>query len=239
MREASLVEHYARLAALGQSRHFGKLDGAAARTLARATTFRTVGAGRSLWRAGDRATAAMQIVDGAVLIMAARADGREVALGVFGPGESIGLTAVLGGTPYPASALALAPHTRVLVIHATALHEAMALDAACERAVRTALIDHSATLRMQVDVLAAGSVPARLATFLLYLGDRFGTITATGGVQVPMALPKTVLAKAIATRAETVMRCLAAWKRQRIAVVGRTGIELRARGRLAELAQQG
>lgn len=236
-REPSLVELHARQAALTRCRHFNKLDGAPARALARATSFRDVDAGDTLWRAGDMAAAAMQILDGAVLIMAGRPDGREVALGVFGPGECVGLTAALAGTPYPATALVLAPRTRVLVMHAGALHEVMAAYPACERAVRTALMDHSQTLRTQVDVLAAGGVAARLATFLLFLGERFGQPTDGGVVHVPLTIPRTVLAKAIATRAETVMRCLASWKRQRIAVVGRDGIELRARGRLVELAE--
>ena len=231
-----LVALHARLQALGRARHFRDLDGAAARALTRSATIVDATVGRTLWRAGDPATAAMQILDGAVMIMAPRRNGDEVVLGVFGAGECIGLTAALGRTPYPASPIALTPIVRLLAIPTVALHEAMHAFPACERAARAALLDHSSSLRVQVDVLAAGSVPARLATFLLYLGEKFGAPSPSGATLIPLAVPRTLLARAIATRAETIMRCLAAWKRQRIAFVTRAGIELRAPARLHELA---
>lgn len=234
--EQELVALHARLHALGRARHFRELDGAAARALIRSATLLDVRAGRSLWRAGDPGLAAMQILDGAVMILAPRRNGDEVALGVFGPGECIGLAAALGRTPYPASPVALASHTRLLAIPAAALHEAMQLFPDCERAARAALLDHGSSLRLQVDVLAAGGVAARLATFLIYLGEKFGAPTPRGGLQIPLPVPRTLLARAIASRPETVMRCLAAWKRQRVVVASRTDIELRAPGRLHELA---
>lgn len=230
-----LVALHARLQALTRARHFRELDGGAARALIRTATIVEAPAGRVLWRAGDPGTAAMQILDGAVMILAPRRNGDEVALGVFGPGECIGLAAALGRTPYPASPVTLTPVTRLLAIPTPTLHEAMQEFPACERAARAALLDHGASLRLQVDVLAAGSVPARLATFLLYLGEKFGVPTPSGAVHISLQVSRTLLAHAIATRPETVIRCLAAWKRQRVVFASRAGIELRAPGRLHEL----
>jgi CRP-like cAMP-binding protein len=230
------VEQQALTERLRRARHFRTLPPVAMRTLVDVARVRSMRAGEVLWRAGDAGTGFTFVDRGLVMISTPRSNGGAAVLGVFGPDDCVGISAVLARAPYPADAVALAPDTRVLVFPAAAVLAAVEGHRACADLVQAAVTDHTAALRMKIEILSAGTVPARVAAFLLYLGSRFGHPHAMGSVSIPVMVTRAQIAQIVAARPETVIRAFAAWRRQRIVATGPEGFELKAVGRLHAIA---
>ena len=135
--------------------------------LAAETHARRYHEGEAIWRAQDPATHFVLIHRGLVQIL--RGGASPTVLALFGPRESIGDTAAIEGTGYPADAVALSPFVEVLLVPAPPVREAMEKDASLAASIRQALLAHGRALHAKIDVLSAGEVPARLATLLLVL----------------------------------------------------------------------
>lgn len=198
----------ARLAALDL---FAGLDDDALARLARGTRQRRLQAGELLWRAADAAGFFAVIEAGVVEIRQTTPSGEGVVMGLFRTGEAIGLPAALERGHFPADAVALGDAVALLSIRADALHEALAGSVAMGRAVRRALLEHTAALRAKIDIVSAGSVPRRLAALMVYLIERFGRPAADGAVMVDVALTREDIAQLVSARVETVIRILSRW----------------------------
>src|SRR4051812_22369028 len=109
---------------LRAARLFRGVDPALVAQFANASRSSLLQEGAYVWRAGEMAHDFVVIQRGLIQIERRTASGEPAILGVFGPRESIGDAAVLGGTAYPADAIVASEHARVLrvsrdlVIHA-------------------------------------------------------------------------------------------------------------------------
>jgi CRP-like cAMP-binding protein len=125
-------------------------------------------AGQTLFRRGDPGEGMLLVLDGLVRLHLSSAAGREVSLGLVGPGEPLGEIALIDGGPRSADATALTPVQALLIRHA----DAAALIAA-DAAVATALLRTlAARLRRttdQVEAVSLQALPQRLAGALLRL----------------------------------------------------------------------
>ncbi|MBP8810867.1 MAG: Crp/Fnr family transcriptional regulator [Kofleriaceae bacterium] len=181
--------------------------------LATRANVRELAAGDALWREGDPAVAFHLIVTGLVTIRRSLASGAEVIVAIFGPRENVGDTAALEGTRYPAEAIVSSTTATIIKLDATHVLALSAQSAELSLALQRALCRHSAALRTKVEILAAGSVRARLANLFLHLATRFGDDLPDGTVVIPIALPRATLASLVSARVETVIRALGPWEK--------------------------
>ncbi len=86
-------------------------------------------------------------------------------------------------------------------------------DAQFAQDVNRLLVRHTAVLRAKIDIVAAGSVPKRLAALLLYLLERFGSVRADGIGRIPIVLTRLQISELVDARIETVIRILSRWQK--------------------------
>lgn len=221
---------------LQTSAPFSSASDALLDALAAEASVAKVRAGGAVWREGDAATAFTVIQHGLVAIRRAAAGGEDTLLGIFGPREAIGLSAVLERGVYPADAVALSEDVEVIRVRAAPVLEALPHDSALAMGVNDALLAHTRALRSKIDVMSAGPVPRRLAALFLHLADRFGDEDETGGLLVPVGISRTGLARLVGARPETVMRALSTWRRSRLLTDAEAGtFRFRSRRGLEEL----
>ncbi|MFO0635101.1 MAG: Crp/Fnr family transcriptional regulator [Nannocystaceae bacterium] len=180
-----------------------------------------------LWRAGEPASALTIIRRGLVQIVK---HGAPVStLGLFGPRECPGLVAVLGPGRYPADALAVSERLELIHVPAPELQAVLEHDHALAEAARRQLVAASQMLLAKIDMLTAGEVPQRLATLFLHLADRFGDTFSEGETRIPVVLSRTVLARLVGARSETVIRVMTRWEREGALSTERDGFVIRDR----------
>lgn len=219
---------------------FGALGDDDAATLAREACIRRLEEDERLWRAGSPGAGFALVQQGLVLISAPRADGDRAVFGLFGPGECVGIAAALDGSRYPADAIAFTKHLEVLWIPAPALRLLASASPGVARAIQQALLAHTSALRIKIEILSAGKVPARIASLLLHLAERFGAPAPRGGTRVDLPISRQSLAQLVSARTETVIRILGTWKRAGVVASDARGFLLHdldalrvARGELA------
>lgn len=200
---------------------------------------RTLRADELLWRAGDAAHYFTIVVRGLVRVERSTPSGEQSIVAIFGPRESIGETAAVRGEPYPASALATSASVEVLQLAADSVRAAMERDPRVAEAIHAVVLSHTDALRAKIDIMSAGSVPARLASLLLHLAERFGDEDEAGSTRIPVQLSRTALARLISARVETVIRTLSAWQRAGLVRSSEAGFEIADCARLRELVTKG
>jgi CRP/FNR family cyclic AMP-dependent transcriptional regulator len=170
---------------LGRERHYAKGD--------------------TLVHEHDDAGGVLVILAGRVVV-STLADGRDVNLGVAGPGDILGELAALRGRPRTAT---LTAGEAVLARAVPAMEfRKFILTAPGAAAV---LLDHAFDLLQDADAqrrdLAAFDVPTRLARRLLELEERFGTPAGPGRTE--LALTQDELAAWVGASREAVSKALA------------------------------
>lgn len=212
-----------RAVALLRSSHFLRaVPSEVVERMAARATVRELVSGDLLWREGDAAQAFHVIASGLVTVRRCLASGAEVVVAIFGARENVGDTAALEGSRYPACAVVSSSTATIVRLDAAVVLEQAVVSAELSLALQQALCRHAAALRTKVEILAAGSVRARLANLFLHLATRFGDEAADGTVVVPVAMPRTTLASLVSARTETVIRALRPWERSGV-VVTRSG----------------
>ncbi len=148
------------------------------------------------------------VVAGAVRLAAVAPNGREVVVGLLGPGEAFGEVALLGGGPSPVEARAVGEETAVLAIPPGVLRELFRrLPAAAEELLRiVAGRLHETTVALEEAL--AHDVPTRLGLRLRRLAETHGEGTPEG-VALPPRLTQEELARMVGTTRESVNRALA------------------------------
>lgn len=204
-------------------------------SLSRASHRRAVTRGGALFVEGAPSLDALVILRGLVKVVRQSADGAETILGLFGPREPVGLAAVLEGTPYPATALALSERVEVLCIPRPILLDLMTRDPRWTLSLNEALLQHTMVLRTKIDVMSAGAVSQRLAVLLTALADRFGDELEDGTVFLPVALSRGELSSLVGARAETTIRVLSRWRKRGWLSTTRDGVVLHDTSKLKAL----
>ncbi len=223
--------------AILRARPFRGLDRALARRLAEVASVHRLSQGEHAWRQGQRAEHVHVVLRG-VLELQRGVPGAETTLvALFGPGETPAVPAVLEQRPYGGTAYAATPVTEVLRVHAAPILEELPRSPELAMAVNRALLDHCRLLHAKVDVLAAGTVPRRLATLMLDLADRFGDEMEDGSWFVPLALSRGQIATYVGARVETVIRCCTGWERAGILGKRADGIAIPCRAGMTAIAR--
>jgi CRP/FNR family transcriptional regulator, cyclic AMP receptor protein len=192
--------------------------------------------GEVIFLEGDEGTSLCLIAEGRIRIQLTGADGREVVINVYGPGEIFGEMALLDGEPRSADAIAQEA-SRVFWLQRDDFaafldshpHAAMTMLASLSRRLRhTTRVVQDATFR---------DVPARLARVLLDLAARHGQVIEPG-VRIENRLTQGELAAMVGASRETVNRALRGfeqrglirWEANRILIAQPEQLRARAEG---------
>ena len=170
-------------------------------------------AGERLWRRGAEARHFHVVLRGVLELQRESTGPHCTAVLLFGPGESPGVPVALERSRYIADAVAITPVLDVLVIDSEAVLAARDEDITVCHALERALLAHVRLAHARLDVLAAGSVPRRLAALLLDLCERFGDEHDDHSVFLTLPMTRTRIASIVGARPETVMRVLSLWRR--------------------------
>jgi CRP/FNR family transcriptional regulator, cyclic AMP receptor protein len=162
--------------------------------------------GELVFGEGDVAERLFVLDHGWVLIRSSGPDGRDVVLGLRGPGEVLGEMSVLDGKPRSASAVAAA-ESDVFVVPAAALHRLLETD---HQATRELLIVIAERLReadrRRLEYTTRDTL-ARVAGRLLELTDRFGDPSADG-IHLELPLVQEDLARWCGASRESTVKAL-------------------------------
>jgi CRP-like cAMP-binding protein len=156
-----------------------------------------------------------------------------VTLGIFGPREPIGLSAMLDRGVYPADAVA-ACDVEVARVPAALVLEAMESDNGFVRAINRGLVAHTRALQAKIEMLTAGEVSARLAMLIRHLSERFGDEDEHGRTFVPVVLSRGDLARLVGARSETVIRVMSRWQKAKLIETKADGFRILDAAALAE-----
>ncbi len=190
---------------------FREAGAATLEALAAANHPRTYGEREPIWAEGDLADHLCLVRGGLLQVLKRNAEGDGLGLAIFGPGDVVGLLAVLDECPYPADAISLTRGARVDRFDARVVRRLAQTDPGLNRGFTRALVTHTRHLQAKIDLLSAGNVDHRLAALMLHLSDRFGEPQAAGRVTIRVKLTRRVLAELVGVRIETVIRTLSEW----------------------------
>ncbi len=207
----------ARLLAAG--RMFRDCDPTFVRTVSDACTLKRYHRGARIWTRGEPAEHFHQVTRGVLELQRATAGSEPTLVAFFGPSEYPAVPVALERRSYIANSVASTTELEVLRIPAHLVLQRLEHDLALGTAMRRLLLDHARLLHSKIDVLTAGSVPRRIAVFLLDLADRFGDERDDGSTAIPLALARAQIASYVDARVETVIRCFSAWRREGLLVL--------------------
>lgn len=199
---------------------------------ARARRFRP---GSILMHAGQPGTDVMALVTGRVKVTHLTEDGRELVLDYRGPGELLGEMAVVDGSPRSSTVVAVEP-VEVLAMTAADFTSLVATrPTLANQLLRNTLRRFRDSDRKLIEFGASQTI-GRVATRLLEMVDRFGTVTNAGHV-IDLPITQEELAGWTGASREAVAKALhslresglIATERRRFTVVDREGLERRCR----------
>ena len=138
--------------------------------------------GAVLFRRGDPGEGLVIVLDGLVRLHLATEAGREMTLGLVGPGEPLGEIALIDGGPRSADATALTPVRALLLRHADAVAVILG-DIAVAGALLRTLAARLRRTTDQAEAVGLRALPERVALALLQLAaaDPAGLVRLSQG----------------------------------------------------------
>lgn len=189
--------------------------------------------GEAIFWEGEPGNGFYVVAQGKVKIYKSSAEGKEQILHFYGPGHPFGEVPVFSGSQFPANALAI-EKSRLLYfprqdfIRLISAHPSLALNMLGVLSVRLR------QFTVQVENLSLKEVPARLASYLIFLSNEQNSPD-----RVVLPISKGQLASLLGTIPETLSRIFNKMAQQGIITVKGSTIALPDRMGLEELAQGG
>jgi CRP-like cAMP-binding protein len=180
------------------------------RALLRWSRFRTVKRRETVWRQGDPAGAVILVVNGYLKRSTPLSDGNEVLLGLNGPGDCAGETAVLLEQPHDANLTALS-ECLLLMIDARQFRHAFGHEPEALLAVMRSATEELRRTTQQLLDGRAQTTPGRLAKVLLCL-PRAPSSGLNGATRLCLRLSQSELGAMAGICREVVNRYLGTWR---------------------------
>jgi len=179
--------------------------------MARIESFR---AGEVLWHQGEPNRRVLFIERG--LAKTERRIRKDLSrtYGLYGPGDSMGIYALWTGMRYPTDAVALNDGMTALTLSADALVQAVHDQPLLSVPLMEEIGRFTEAFIRKIEIVSAGTVPQRIASFMVMLVERYGTQDGDGSAHLPIYLTLTHIGEIVDARLETVARVLGDWKRQ-------------------------
>ena len=204
------VDVAARRAALSRSALFQVLQPAEIDAVLAQAAVRRVGRNEFILRRGDPSSGANIVVSGRVRIGTMSEDGREVTLGVLGPGDVIGEMSVLDGEDVSADATALEDCVLLFIERARFLRLLRSDSDLCLR-LMAVLCRRICRSNAALEDMALLDLGARLARLLLRLAQDYGA-PAGRGTRIEVKLSQKDLGTLVGSSREKVNKQLREWE---------------------------
>jgi CRP/FNR family transcriptional regulator len=169
---------------------------------------RTYPAGETVFLEGAPVQAFFAVLQGSVKVFKLSPDGHEQVLHHLRAGQTFAEAAVLSMQRYPASAVAIEPDTRLLVVGAEPFRVLFRTDDRLAGAMVSSLSHWLVGLVERIEELSVASAGERLARFLVRQPSR--RVEGHARIELPMA--KKELAAHLAIAPETLSRILRRWQ---------------------------
>ena len=172
-------------------------------------------AGRVLFWEGDSGDGCYRVEDGLLKVTKISKSGAERILAFHGPGDIVGVRAIIDGLPRPMSAVAVRDAVLSFVSHIAFEAFAEKHPELCHSLLR--LLTNR--VRKRDKMLAATSflrVKGRIAQTLLELAEHFGEEVEPGRIVIRQQISQYDLAAMVGTAREYVARTLSDWQRRKL-----------------------
>lgn len=163
--------------------------------------------GEMIFSEGDAGDGFYVVMTGTVKIYKSSLDGKEKILHIFGPREPFGEVPVFTGKPFPANAQAIA-NSRLLFFPRTEFVRLISENPSLGLSMLAVLAMRLRQFAAQIEQLSLKEVPARLASYLLYLAEE-----QENPREVALSISKGQLASLLGTMPETLSRIFARMSR--------------------------
>ncbi len=187
--------------------------------------------GQTIFSEGDKTTGFFVIIDGRVKIYKVSSEGKEQILHIFEAGQSFGEVTVFTGQQMPANAQALAK-THLLLFARSAFVDLVTSHTSLALNLLAIMSKKLRQFAAQIENLSLKEIPARLASYLIYLAEEQGTPDA-----VTLNVSKGQLASLLGTIPETLSRIFAKLSTQKLIRVEGPKIILLDREGIEDLAE--
>ena len=192
------------------------LSGEAQRLLASTGVKREYALNDYVWKIGEPGEYIAIIVSGLVEISRHSGGDDEMTMGIFGPSDVIGISAVMKKSTYPGNAKSLTKDCEVIKLYLRPILSGPGPDVQeLQTWVRETMLLHEQVLRDKIDILNAGNVENRIYELLKHLLRRFGVHESQSRHFIPLRITRAQAAKMINVRVETMIRMLSKWQRQK------------------------
>ena len=189
--------------------------------------------GEVIFSEGDAGHGFFVIAEGRVKIFKVSAEGKEHILHIYGPGQPFGEVPVFAGQKFPANAQAL-EKTRALFLPRSAIVDLVAANPSLALNMLAVMSQKLRQFTIQIENLSLKEIPARLASYLIYLADE-----QEADQVVNLNISKGQLASILGTIPETLSRIFAKLSGQQLIRVEGKKISLLNREGLEDLAEYG
>jgi CRP/FNR family transcriptional regulator len=170
--------------------------------LAGIAAYRTVKRGETVFSEGEEANGFYLTVRGRVKVFKLSPDGKEQILHIIGFQEPFGEVPVFSGGRFPANAQAI-EDALLIFLPRPAFVKLIETDPSLAMNMLALLSRRLRQFTGLIEGLSLKEVPARLASYLIYLSDRTKKETL-----IELDIPKTLLANVLGTIPETLSRIL-------------------------------
>ncbi|UCD79222.1 MAG: Crp/Fnr family transcriptional regulator [Desulfobacterales bacterium] len=189
-----------------------------------------VNKGEILFSEGDEGNGFFVIAEGRLKVFKVSPEGKEQILHILGPGQPFGEVSVFAGQRFPANAQAL-DAARVFFLPRAAIVDLIAANPSLALNMLAVMSKKLRQFAVQIENLSLKEMPARLASYLLYLAEEQGD-SAT----ITLKTSKGQLASILGTIPETLSRVFAKLSGQNLIRVEGKKITLLDRSGLEDLA---
>ena len=189
--------------------------------------------GQTIFSEGDQTKGFFVVVEGRVKIYKVSSEGKEQILHIFETGQSFGEVTVFTGQQLPANAQTLAK-TRLLFFPRRAFIDLISANPSLALNLLAIMSKKLRQFAAQIENLSLKEIPARLASYLIYLSEEQDTENA-----VTLNVSKGQLASLLGTIPETLSRIFAKLSGQNLIRVEGPKITLLDRQGIENLAEHG
>jgi CRP/FNR family transcriptional regulator len=192
-----------------------------------------VNKGEAIFSEGDEGKGFYVVLEGRVKIYKVSAEGKEQILHIFGQGQPFGEVPVFAGQKFPANAQAIAKG-RLLFFPRTAFVALITENPSLSLNLLAIMSSKLREFTVQIENLSLKEMPARLASYLIFLADEQQSEDA-----VTLGISKGQMASILGTIPETLSRIFAKLSGQDLIRVQGPKIALLDREGLEDLAEFG
>jgi CRP/FNR family transcriptional regulator len=187
--------------------------------------------GEIIFSEGDEGEGFFVIAEGRVKIFIVSTEGKEQILHIFGPGQPFGEVPVFAGQKFPANAQAI-DKTRVLFFARASIVNLISANPSLALNMLAIMSKKLRQFAVQIENLSLKEMPARLASYLIFLADEQNRDDL-----VSLKISKGQLASTLGTIPETLSRAFAKLSGQNLINVDGKKITLLDRRGLEDLAE--